>query len=96
MLRDNALKFYRDQAFDIPQMHIDIGQYMNINGLLAAILKFAKFWMETTCFISETLSDRAKRSLFSTPVRLLTMKLQVLKILILGHMTSQGHMTSET
>ena len=68
MLRDNAWKFYRDQADDISKKPIDIGQYMNINGLLAAILKFAKFWMETTCFISETLSDRAKRSLFSSPV----------------------------
>ena len=37
MFRDNALKFYRDQAYEIPQK--PIGQYMNNNGLLAAILK---------------------------------------------------------
>ena len=39
MLRDHALKFYRDQAYDIPQNPIENGQYMNNNGLLAAILK---------------------------------------------------------
>ena len=32
MLRDNALKFYRDQAYDIPQKLIENGQYMNENG----------------------------------------------------------------
>ena len=48
--------------------------------------------METTFFISETVSDRAKQILFSTTVGLLTTKLQLLKISILGHMTSQGHM----
>ena len=107
--------------------------------------KFAIFWMETTWFISETVSDRAKWSLFSVPVGLLRnnnfwkyrfwvlwplkvtwpqkcelaiisatvrdrakqrnfwnpvdlllMKLQLLKISILGHMILQGHMTSET
>ena len=39
MLRDNALKFYMDQAYDISQKPIENGQYMNNNGLLAAILK---------------------------------------------------------
>ena len=39
MLRDNALKFYRDQAYDIHQKLIENGQYMNKNGLFAAILK---------------------------------------------------------
>ena len=32
MLRDNALKFYRGQAYDIPQKPIENGQYMNQNG----------------------------------------------------------------
>ena len=39
MLRDNTLKFYRDQAYDIPQKPIANGQYINNIGLLAAILK---------------------------------------------------------
>ena len=39
MLRDNALKFYRDQAYNIPQKPIENGQYMNKNGLSAAILE---------------------------------------------------------
>ena len=39
MLRENALKFYRDQAYDIPQKPIENGQYKNKKGLLAAILK---------------------------------------------------------
>ena len=39
MLRDNALKIYRDQAYDIPQKPIENGQYMTKNGLLAAISK---------------------------------------------------------
>ena len=39
MLRDNPLKFYRNQAYDIPQKPIENGQYMNKNVLLAAILK---------------------------------------------------------
>ena len=39
MLRDNALKFYRDQAYDIPQKPIENGQFINKNGLLVAILK---------------------------------------------------------
>ena len=39
MLRDNALKFYRDQAYGIHQKPIENGQYMNNNGFLAAILK---------------------------------------------------------
>ena len=39
MLQDNALKFYRDQAYDIPQKPIDNGQYMNKYGFLVAILK---------------------------------------------------------
>ena len=34
MLRDNALKFYRDQTYVIPQKPIENGQYMNQNGLL--------------------------------------------------------------
>ena len=33
---------------------------------------------------------------FSNPVGLLPMKLQLLKISMLGRMTPQGHMTSET
>ena len=36
MLRDNALKFYRDQAYDIHQKPIENWQYMS---LLVAILK---------------------------------------------------------
>ena len=61
-------------------------QYMNNNGLLAAILK-----------IREILDgDSETVSLFSDPMGLLTTKLQLLKISILGHMTPQGHMTSET
>ena len=91
MLQDNALKFYMDQAYDIPKRPIENGQYMNNNGLLAAILKIREI-LEGD---SETVSDRAKRSLFLTPMGLLTTKLQLLKILILGHMTPQGHMTSE-
>ena len=78
MLLDNALKFYRGQAYDIPQKPIENGQYINKIGLLVAIWKF---WMETTCLISETVRDRAKRSKFSNPVDLLPMKLQLLKIL---------------
>ena len=39
MLRDNALTFYRDQAYDIHQKPMENGQYMNENGLFAAILK---------------------------------------------------------
>ena len=62
---------------------------MNNNGLLAAILKIR----EILDGDSETVS--AKRSLFSTPMGLLTTELQLLKISILGHMTPQGHMTSE-
>ena len=31
MRRDNALKVYRDQAYDIPQMPIENGQYINEN-----------------------------------------------------------------
>ena len=45
--------------------------------------KFAKFWMETTCFISETVRDRANHSLFYNPVCLLATKFQLLKISIL-------------
>ena len=53
MLRDNALKFYRDQVYDIPQKPIENGQYINKNGLLAAILKIRKILLrsiEATCF----------------------------------------------
>ena len=32
MLRDNALKFYRDQAYDILQKPIENGQYINTSG----------------------------------------------------------------
>ena len=39
MLRDNALKIYRDQAYDITQTPIENSQYINKNDLLAAILK---------------------------------------------------------
>ena len=39
MLQDNALKFDRDQAYDIPQKPIENGKYINNNGLMAAILK---------------------------------------------------------
>ena len=39
MLRDNALKFHMDQVYVIPQKPIENGQYINKNGLLAAILK---------------------------------------------------------
>ena len=47
--------------------------------------------------ISETVRDRAKQREFSNLVGLLrSTKLQLLKISILGHMTPQGHMTSET
>ena len=65
MLQENALKFDRDHAYIIPQKPIENGQYMNKNGLLAVILKTRKIIvtsMETTCFILETVSDRAKRS----------------------------------
>ena len=34
MLRDNALKFYRDQAYVIRQKPIEKGKYMNQNGFL--------------------------------------------------------------
>ena len=53
MLQDNALKFYMDQAYDIPQKPIENGQYINENGLLAAILKIGKILItsiEATCF----------------------------------------------
>ena len=46
--------------------------------------------------ISETIRDKAKWSQFLNPVGLLPMKLQILKIPILGRMTPEGHMTSET
>ena len=39
MLRDNALRFYSDHAYIISHKPIENGQYMNQNGLLAAILK---------------------------------------------------------
>ena len=39
MLQDNALKFHRDKVYVIPQKPIENGQYINKNGLLAAILK---------------------------------------------------------
>ena len=39
MLRDNALKFHRDQVYVIPPKPIENGQYINQNDLLAAILK---------------------------------------------------------
>ena len=32
MLRDNALKFHRDQVYVIPQKPIENGQYINKNG----------------------------------------------------------------
>ena len=32
MLRDNALKFYRDEGYDIPQEPFENRQYMNENG----------------------------------------------------------------
>ena len=92
MLRDNALQFYRDQAYDIPQEPIENGQHINKIGLLAAILKIR----EILDGDSETVSDRAKQSLFLTPMGLLTTKLQLLKISLLRHMIPQGHMTSET
>ena len=53
MLRDNVLKFDRDQAYDIPQKPIENGQYIIINGLLDAILKFHEILItliEATCF----------------------------------------------
>ena len=53
MLRDNALKFYRDQVYDIPQKPIENGQYQNKNDLLAAILKIREILItsiEATCF----------------------------------------------
>ena len=52
MLRDNALKFYRGQASDI-QKPTENGQYINNNGLLAAILKIPEIMitsMMATCF----------------------------------------------
>ena len=39
MLRDNALKFHRDQVYGISQKSFENGQYINKNNLLAAILK---------------------------------------------------------
>ena len=53
MLQDNALKFYRDQAYVIPQKPIENGQYINKNGLLAAILKISEILstsIEGVCF----------------------------------------------
>ena len=53
MLQDNALKFYRDQAYGISQKPIENGQYKNKNGLLAAILKIREILItsiEATCF----------------------------------------------
>ena len=79
MLRDSALKFYRDQAYVIPHKPIENGQGMNKNGHFENSRNSG--WRpprETTCFISETVSDRAKHS--STPVGLLITKLQLLKI----------------
>ena len=43
MLQDHALKFYRDQAYVIPQKLFENGQYINKNYLFAAILKIWKF-----------------------------------------------------
>ena len=57
---------------------------MNNNGLLAAVLKIR----EILDGDSETVS--AKRSLFSTPIGLLTTELQLLKISTQGHMTSEA------
>ena len=42
MLRDNALKFYSDHAYIIPHKPIENGQYINKNGLLAAILEICE------------------------------------------------------
>ena len=42
MLLDNGLKFYMNQAYDIPQKPIKNGQYTNKNGLFAAILKIGE------------------------------------------------------
>ena len=42
MLQDNALTFDSDHAYIIPQKLIENGQYMNKNGLLAAILKICE------------------------------------------------------
>ena len=67
--------------------HLKTGEICKQYTFWRPFWKFAKFWIETTCFISETVSDSAKQSLFLTPVDLLTMKLQLLKISILGHMT---------
>ena len=53
MLRDNAIKSYRGQAYDIPQKPIENGQYINKNGLLAAILKIREIIITSivvTCF----------------------------------------------
>ena len=68
MLHDNALKFYSDQAYDIPHKPIENRQYINKNRFLATILKICEILDETTWLISETVSDRAKQSLFSTTV----------------------------
>ena len=35
MLRDNALKFYRDQAYDIPQKPIENINFANVNWPLS-------------------------------------------------------------
>ena len=54
MFRDNALKFYRDQDYDIPQKPVENGQYINKNGLLVAILKIREILItliEATCFM---------------------------------------------
>ena len=75
MLWDNALKFNSDHAYIIPQKPIENGQYM---AFWQPFWKFVKLWMETTYFISETVNDRAKRSLFLNPVGFLTTNLQLL------------------
>ena len=92
MLRDNALTFYRDQDYDIPQKPVENRQYINTNSFLAVILKICKILDETTWFISETVSDRAKQSLFSTTVGLLPFEMTTFEnIDFWSHDPSRSH-----
>ena len=78
------MKFDRDHNYIIPHKPIENGKYINQNDLWAVILKIRKILDGDHMLHLGNLSDRAKRSLFSIPVGLLTTKLRLLKNIDLG------------
>ena len=67
-----------------------------INFFLKFKMAAIRYNLGSNCYQNFlTVRDTAKRSKFPTLSGLLHTKLQLLKIPILGHMTPQGHLTSE-